>query len=159
MPFKHLLSKPLETFLAVALGVMLVLVFANVVLRYFFHTGISISEEVSRFLFVWLTFIGALLALRDNDHLGVDMLTRHLPAGGKFICKLLAHCLMLVCCIAFMIGSWRQALINMSTEMPVTGMPLGLMYAAGVICGVSMGGILIWRIIAMFRQGSQEKSS
>ncbi len=49
---------------------MVVLVFGNVVLRYAFNSGITVSEELSRWLFVWLTFVGAVVALRDHAHLG-----------------------------------------------------------------------------------------
>ncbi|MBU0892182.1 MAG: TRAP transporter small permease subunit, partial [Gammaproteobacteria bacterium] len=48
------------------LAAMVVLVFGNVVLRYVFNTGITISEELSRWLFVWLTFMGAVVALREH---------------------------------------------------------------------------------------------
>ena len=53
---------------------MVVLVFGNVVLRYGFNSGITVSEELSRWLFVWLTFLGAIVALREHGHLGTDML-------------------------------------------------------------------------------------
>ena len=53
----------LEVLIAIALAVMVALVFGNVVLRYAFNSGITVSEEVSRWLFVWLTFLGAIVAL------------------------------------------------------------------------------------------------
>ena len=61
------------------LAVMVVLVFGNVVLRYAFNSGLTMSEEVSRWLFVWLTFMGAVVALREHSHLGVDALVLRLP--------------------------------------------------------------------------------
>ena len=64
---------------------MVVLVFGNVVLRYGFNTGITVSEEVSRWLFVYMTFLGAIVALREHGHLGVDMLVNRLPVAGKKI--------------------------------------------------------------------------
>jgi TRAP-type transport system small permease protein len=50
------------------------MVFGNVMLRWFADSGILISEEMSRFFFVWLTFIGAVVVMRENAHLGVDAL-------------------------------------------------------------------------------------
>ncbi|NOK07324.1 TRAP transporter small permease subunit, partial [Myxococcus xanthus] len=47
----------LDFLMAGALAVMVAMVFGNVVLRYAFNTGITVSEEVSRWLFVWLTFL------------------------------------------------------------------------------------------------------
>ena len=65
--------RALEAVIAAMLAVMVVLVFGNVVLRYGFNSGITVSEEVSRWLFIWMTFLGAIVALREHGHLGVDM--------------------------------------------------------------------------------------
>src|SRR5436190_20185482 len=85
----------LKAVIALCLAVMVILVFGNVVLRYGFNSGITISEELSRWLLVWLTFLGAIVALRDRDHLGVDTLVRALPVVGKRICFILSYLLML----------------------------------------------------------------
>ena len=61
---------------------MLVMVFGNVVLRLFFNTGIDLSEEMPRFAFVWMTFLGAIVGMRKRAHLGVDMLVQVLPVLG-----------------------------------------------------------------------------
>ena len=50
--------------IALCLALMVVMVFGNVVLRYGFNSGITVSEELSRWLFVWMTFLGAIVALR-----------------------------------------------------------------------------------------------
>ena len=70
--------------IALALAVMVVLVFGNVVLRYGFNSGIAVSEEVSRWLFVWLTFMGATVAIKEHGHLGTDFLLAKLPPVGPF---------------------------------------------------------------------------
>ncbi|MBS1156514.1 MAG: C4-dicarboxylate transporter permease, partial [Proteobacteria bacterium] len=76
--FTRFLVRSLEWLLIAILGLMVVLVFGNVVLRYGFNSGITFSEEVSRFLFVWMVFLGSVLMLRDNGHLGVHTLTSQL---------------------------------------------------------------------------------
>ena len=81
-----LYCRVLKFIIAVCLAVMVVLVFGNVVLRYVFNSGITVSEELSRWLMVWLTFLGAIVALREHAHLGVDTLVRALPPAGKRIC-------------------------------------------------------------------------
>ena len=45
---------------------MVLMMFGNVILRYAFNSGITISEELSRFFFVWLTFIGAIVAIAST---------------------------------------------------------------------------------------------
>ncbi|MCY1533452.1 2,3-diketo-L-gulonate TRAP transporter small permease protein YiaM [compost metagenome] len=144
--------------MVLCLVVMVSLIFFNVVLRYGFDSGISLSDEGARFLFVWLTFIGAVIALRDNAHLGIDLLFRRLPAAGKRLCAVLAELLMLFCCGLFFIGSLQQTLINMDNLSPVAGIPLGLMYAAGVACSLSMAAIILRRLfLLLFRHAEVER--
>ena len=78
--------------MALGLAVMVVLVFGNVVLRYRFNSGITVSEELSRWLFVWVTFLGAIVALREHAHLGTDALVSRLPRAGKVAASSSAMC-------------------------------------------------------------------
>ncbi|MGY3368694.1 hypothetical protein ACVWZL_005819 [Bradyrhizobium sp. GM2.4] len=102
----------LKGIIAAFLAVMVVLVYGNVVLRYGFNSGIAISEELSRWLLVWLTFLGAVVAMREHAHLGVDSLVRMLPAYGKRICFIVSYVLMLFADWLLLSGSWRQTIIN-----------------------------------------------
>ena len=125
------------------LAVMVVLVFGNVVLRYAFNSGLTMSEEVSRWLFVWLTFMGAVVALREHGHLGTDALVSRLPRLGKKICLVLAQVAMLYVSWLLLQGSWVQAEINWDTEAAVTGASVGIFYASGVMLGISSMAILL----------------
>ena len=125
------------------LAVMVVLVFGNVVLRYAFNSGLTMSEEVSRWLFVWLTFMGAVVALREHGHLGTDALVSRLPRLGKKICLVLAQVAMLYVSWLLLQGSWVQAEINWDTEAPVIGASVGIFYASGVMLGISSMAILL----------------
>ena len=110
---------------------MVVLVFGNVVLRYAFNMGITMSEELSRFLFVWLTFLGAIIAFREHGHLGVDMVVSRLPAVGKKACLVVSQVLMLLVTWLFLKGSWEQTLINLDVKSPSAGMSMGMFYGVG----------------------------
>jgi TRAP-type transport system small permease protein len=125
------------------LAAMVVLVFGNVVLRYVFNTGITISEELSRWLFVWLTFMGAVVALREHGHLGTDILVSRLPARCRKACFVVAQLAMLYVSWLLLRGSWAQMLINWETEAPVTGASVGIFYASGVLMGASALAILL----------------
>ena len=101
------LVRGMEWLLMSILGLMVILVFGNVVLRYGFNSGIVFSEEVSRFLFVWMVFLGSVLMLRDNGHLGVHTLTKLMPLAGKKICKFLSDFITLCCCGLLTVGGWK----------------------------------------------------
>jgi TRAP-type C4-dicarboxylate transport system permease small subunit len=125
------------------LAAMVVLVFGNVVLRYGFNSGIMASEELSRWLFVYLTFLGAIVAMREHGHLGVDTLVRRLPPAGRKVCLVASLLLMLYATWLFLKGSWVQTLINLDNAAPVTRLSVGFVYAAGVVFSVSVGLMLI----------------
>ncbi|WP_207481935.1 TRAP transporter small permease [Arenibaculum pallidiluteum] len=133
----------LKIVIALCLAGMCVLVFGNVVLRYAFNSGITASEEISRLLFVWLTFLGAVVVLREHGHLGVDMLVRALPDAGRRACLVLSHLLMLYVTWLLLQGSWDQTLINLGVTSPATGYSMALFYGAGVAFAVPAGLILL----------------
>jgi TRAP-type transport system small permease protein len=141
----------LDALSALLLAVMVVLVFGNVVLRYAFNSGITMSEEVSRWLFVWLTFIGAVVALKEHGHLGTDMLVGRLPVGGKKACLVVGQLLMLYVTWLMFSGSLAQARINLDVQAPVTGASMAIFYGSGVFFAVSAGLLLLrelWRTLA-----------
>lgn len=131
--------------LALGLALMVALVFGNVVLRYGFNLGITVSEELSRFLFVWLTFIGAIVAMREHAHLGMDTLVKRLPAAGKKLCLVASHFLMLFATWLFLQGSWQQTQISLDVDAtaPVTGMSMAMFYGVGVVFSVCAGVLLM----------------
>lgn len=122
---------------------MVVLVFGNVVLRYAFNSGISVSEELSRWFFVWMVFLGALVALRERAHLGLDSLVKRLPPLGKRFCLVVGHLLMLFVTWLILSGSWQQAQINLDVVAPASGLSMAWFYGVGVVFGVSAGLILL----------------
>lgn len=143
--------RALEVFIALALAVMVVLVFGNVVLRYAFNSGITVSEEVSRWLFVWMTFMGAIVAIKEHGHLGTDMLVARLPKAGKKACLIVGHLLMLYVTWLLFQGSLAQTKINWEVEAPVTGASVAIFYGAGVFFAVFAGLLLLretWRAIS-----------
>ena len=136
-------TRALDMLSGLCLAIMVVLVFGNVVLRYTANSGITVSEELSRWLFVWLTFMVAVVALREHGHLGTDVLVSRLPAAGKKVCLVLAQVAMLYVSWLLLKGSWAQMVINADTEAPVTGASVGIFYASGVLMGGSAIAILL----------------
>jgi TRAP-type C4-dicarboxylate transport system permease small subunit len=149
----HLLK--LVTVLCLAL--MVILVFGNVVLRYGFNTGITVSEELSRWLFVYVTFLGAIVAMREHAHLGVDSLVKRLPPIGKKICLVVSQLLMLFATWLFLQGSWLQTNINLHNAAPASGMSVGIVYAAGIIFSISVGFILLADLYRVVSGKASEK--
>ena len=133
----------LKVTIVVCLALMVVMVFGNVVLRYAFNRGITVSEELSRFLFVWMTFLGAIIGFREHGHLGVDMVVSRLPVLGKKACLIASQILMLFATWLFLQGSWEQTIINLHVKSPSAGISMGLFYGVGIIFSISVGVIFL----------------
>ena len=142
----------IELLMAAALAVMVVLVFGNVVLRYGFNSGITVSEELSRWLFVWMTFLGAVAALKDHGHLGTDMLVARLGPLGKKICLGLSYSLMLFICALLWKGTWAQFVINWSSTSAVMEASMAWIYAPGLVFAL-LGGLIIARQLLRLLSG------
>ncbi len=151
-------TRALEVCIALCLASMAVLVFGNVVLRYGFNSGIAFSEEISRLLFVWLTFLGTILASREHAHLGVDSLVRRLPHAARQACVLVSGVLMIVMCGLLFWGSWKQAEINMDNTMPVSGIPYATVYAAGIAAAVGLVVSIFYNIFQALVHGDKAEN-
>jgi len=136
--------------MVIALALMVVMVFGNVVLRYGFNSSFSVSEELSRWLFVWLTFLGAIVAVRRRLHLGSDLLVSRLSRAGKRLCFVLAHVLMIYMCWLMGRGAWQQTLINRDTTSAVMQASVAWFFAPGVLFAVVAGLVLfhdLWKLL------------
>jgi TRAP-type transport system small permease protein len=131
--------KLLELLIVVAMVAMVVMVFGNVVLRYGFNSGITVSDEMSRYCFVWLTYIGAMVAMREGGHLGVDTLVKHLGVTGKKLCLFFSEALMLGCNWLFFLGTWKMHELQVTNVSPVVGISMIWIFGIGYIVAVVMG--------------------
>lgn len=143
------LSSLLNFSIAGTLALMSLLVFLNVILRYVFNSGITWSEELSRFLFVWMVFLGAIAALKDNMHLAVTILLDRLPAKAKKFCLVLSHLLILFVLCLLLDGSWKMTVLNLDSKAPATGLPLAFVYGIGMVTGISMAVIVLRRLLRL----------
>lgn len=139
----------LEILLVLMLAAMALMVFVNVVLRYAANSGIDLSEELSRYFFVWITFIGAVVAHREHLHLGVETLVAHLGRRWRLILMAVSNLIILGCSGIFFWGTWVQLPINTSMVAPVSGLSMGWVYGIGLFTG---GGIFLITLERLIRQ-------
>jgi TRAP-type transport system small permease protein len=140
------LVRGLEVLLVILLAGMAIMVFGNVVLRYGFNSGILVSEELSRYFFVWLTFIGAVVTFRENAHLGVESLVQRFGRSGRLICMVLSDIIILLCMAAFFWGTWKQYPINASMTAAVVGISMIWIYGVGFFTSIAIGLMVIVRL-------------
>ena len=119
----HTYLRLLKGLLVVLALLMVVLVFANFVLRYAFASGLAVSDELSRWALVWVGFIGATVALSERRHLAMLGVVRALPPRAARVVLLLAQLACLAASVFFLIGAWRQVLLNMNMSAPACSSP------------------------------------
>ncbi|MDH3229921.1 MAG: TRAP transporter small permease [Alphaproteobacteria bacterium] len=96
-----------ETLIAVILGLMTLITFANVIARYVFNSNILWALESTVFLFAWLVLIGASYCVKTRAHLGVDVLVNFVGPVPRRVLALLAVAACLVFSVLLLIGSWN----------------------------------------------------
>ncbi|MEO6018385.1 MAG: TRAP transporter small permease [Polaromonas sp.] len=147
----HWFFKSLELLVVACMLAMVVMVFGNVVLRYGMNSGITVSDEMSRYCFIWLTYIGAMLAMHEHGHLGVDTLVKHLPRMGKKLCLFLSEAIMLFCNVLFFMGTYEMHELQVSNISPVVGISMIWVYGIGYVASLVMGIInvnVLYRLIS-----------
>ena len=97
-----------ETLIALILGAMTVITFANVIARYVFNTNILWALETTVFLFAWLVLIGASYCVKTKAHLGVDVVLNMVSPGlRRTALALLSVAACLLFSVLLLIGSWN----------------------------------------------------
>lgn len=141
----------IEIILVLCMAVMLVMVFGNVVLRLFFNTGIDLSEEMPRFAFVWMTFLGGIIGLHRRSHLGVDMIVQALPVLGRKVCWAISQVVMLICALIIFYGTWLQHDIIAGNASPVAQISMLWVYGVSYVTGAAIALICLSNLIRLAR--------
>lgn len=136
------------------LAVMSVVVFAQVVFR-LVHASIPWSEELSKYLLIWTTFLGSSLCVRKGSLVGLEILFMVLPKQAVKILMLLVQVITAAILLFLVIIGFRTSAVVWSQTTPVLKMSMGLMYAAIPVGALFM---LINTIIVVYYQlGGEEK--
>lgn len=143
MALGKILKNLVEGLMALCLFGMVVAVFGNVLLRYFWGTGWVVSEELSRLLFVWLVCLSATLAFGEGKHLGFDLVTARLQGAKATVLRWLSRALIALALYYLITGSWAQVLVGMDSHSPVMGYPLAVAAAGTLVMGVCMAVLLL----------------
>lgn len=127
------LMKFLTVFIAIIATVMVVIVFTNVVSRYVFRTTIPWSEELGRFLFIWVTFVGVVLANDKSEHMRLDFIVDHFKGKTADLVNILAYAIVIVL-LAFLVhGSIRYTMTQWDWKSSALEVRHGIVYMVAPI--------------------------
>ncbi len=158
MNLANALDKTLKFLSILALISMIILVFFNAVLRYFFDSGIAWSEEFARICFVYMIFLGIILVAKERGHLTVDIVISALPAKYQMFFLFCADILVLIAVSFVTYGAYQLMLLTYTQQMPATGISSAFLYLAAVISSISYFLIVftnLWKHIKWALQGGK----
>jgi len=125
-----LLYRGLELLCAALLTAIVLMVFANVAGRYFLHAPLRWSDELAQYLFLWLSYLGALAALVKGRHYSVALLIEALPKSLSTIVKTLSHVIVIVILAVLIWYGWKMVDILKFQRTPALRMSVYYFYLA-----------------------------
>ena len=139
-----------EYFLFVILTAMVAIIFIQVVMRYVFNNSLSWSEELGKFLFVWISWLGISLAQRKGEHIKITMLTDRLPFRTAQAVNILSDIiLIIICAVIFYYG---VQLVVAQVNVPYAGIKISTSW--GYLAVVLGCGLMIIRTLVSIKRSA-----
>jgi TRAP-type C4-dicarboxylate transport system, small permease component len=136
--FLDKVDKILMAILSILAALMVIIILYQVVLRYCFASANVWAEELARFMFVWVTTLGASVAIRRNVHLRVDLVVDFLKPKSRFVLQIVTYTLILIFLIYLCrlgIDLMGRTMVNKSAGLRI---PMAIPYSA-----IPVGGALM----------------
>ncbi len=146
-----------QGFLVLIVGAMTTIVIVEVVLRYGFNTGFSWSEELSRFLFIAITFIGASEALRKGQHASVSVFIDMLPNNVREKINFIVYIFMLLFLLLFAYSSFMLLKKFHFQLAPALRVSMAWPYSALFLGAILMMFQLLWIMLKGFDRKENSK--
>lgn len=145
-----------EDLLTIGITVLLVVVvFLQVVFRYFFNSPLAWSEELARYVFIWLVYISAAVVLRDDSHMSMDFFVTRMSEKFRVFVDIMTKILISIFMIICIVQSITLIRITLPQISPSLSIPMGLIYLALPVSFVLMLLDFLSRIILKKREGDK----
>jgi TRAP-type C4-dicarboxylate transport system permease small subunit len=144
-------SRWLEYLCAALLIVIVLIVFANVIARYFFHAPLRGSDEVSQYIFLWLSYLGALAALMRGRHYSFPNLVEMLPRIPGSAVKTLSDLIVLLMLLVLVWFGWQLVDRLSFQTSPALGIPVYCAYVALPMTAALMALVVCRQMINRLR--------
>ena len=147
-----------ENLAALFMGGLLFTLFLQVFTRYVLNDPLSWTEEVARYLYVYIVFLGASAAISDRTHVGIDYFAKLLPIGAQWLLSVAVNLLILGALALLTYWGWRAAMRQWNLPLVVLDIPYTWVYIVVPITAVlmSLRTIMLMRAdYAAMRAGTQ----
>jgi TRAP-type C4-dicarboxylate transport system permease small subunit len=143
----ELLDRAVEWLVAALVAAMVVAGFMQIVNRFMFNISLSWSEELQRYLNIWIVFLAIPIGYRRGAHLGMNMLFERMPALARRSLLLLQELLWLVLALAIAWFATRIMAIAQNQTSGSLGITMDKVYLAQVIGGSYLALIAVRRLV------------
>ncbi len=123
---------------------MTIIVFLQVVFRYLLDAPLGWSEELARFLFVWVSFLGAANLVRIGQHVSVKTFVMVFPPLVKYISEIIGHIIVIFCSVMFLIGGYGITTKEWIQLSPALQIEMGWIYMVIPVATLLM---IIWAVV------------
>jgi TRAP-type C4-dicarboxylate transport system permease small subunit len=127
---QFLLTKLVDYVSAFFISVISVLVISQVICRYVLNNPLSWSEELSRYLIIWLTFVGASLGVRRKGHIAIEVFIKLLPRTFQRVCHLMAEILVILFLAVLVWQGSKVVAVTMVFRSTALSIPQGYVFLA-----------------------------
>ena len=154
--FFKVIDTVVKTVMVILLVVLVGAVGVNVFGRFVLDQSMPGSDELSRFLFIWVIFLGAALAHLHNEHIAVSLLVERLPHRAQRVMVVVQELVILVVVVALLISATEVMAISPG-ESPLLKVPLQLINFSVPFCAALMALVTLYRIAVALRPSHREK--
>lgn len=142
-----------ETICVVLFSVMVILTFAQVLSRFIFNFSLAWTEEVSRFMFVWLVYLSAAMAAKHRRHIRVELIDQFLPRRLSKWAGLLADLLWITYALFVAFQGYNVAMMiaGHGQLSPAVQLPMGIIYLIVPFGFILISIRVLQGIVARFR--------
>jgi len=134
----EVVNRAADVLAQILLGVMVVVVFIQVIFRFFIQQPLSWSEEVARYVFVWIIWMGAAVVVKQAGHPGMDLLTKSFSPRWQRVTEVAMALLYAATLCTMVVTGFALVYANMSQPSPAMELPMGIPYAAVPLAAVIM---------------------
>lgn len=152
------LTRLLEGVLIVAMATLVLDVLWGVISRFVLASQSSWTEELARYLLVWVGLLGACLAFEKRAHLGIDYFVgKFHPAGQQLLRAGALLVVLFFAGVVLMAGGWKlvTGTLALGQETPALGFRKGWVYLAVPISGVFTALFTLGHLVDLFRRGNR----
>jgi len=153
------LSAVIKYILVALISAMFVVTTVQVIMRYLFNTGLSWSEELVRFIFVWASFLGGAIGVKEHIHIGVDVLVNLLPPNLRRYADTLVYSIIFVFG-AFLVYAGTPVVIMTHSQLsPAIMMPMSWVYIAIPLAGFFIMVYSVAEIVLVWKKRETRKEA